>query len=61
MVQVWSSEGRFGGVCRRERIGGRHGREWEERKSIRVGLGKGKPSVGMSQLEGMEVLPVLAH
>ena len=37
MLQLWSGEGRFGGVCRREQRGGRRGREWEEGESIRVG------------------------
>ena len=34
---------------------------WEGQKSIRMGQRTGKTSVGMSQLEGMEVLPVLAQ
>ena len=34
---------------------------WKEGKSIRVGLETGKSSVGMSQLEGKEVLPVVAQ
>ena len=49
------------GGCWSERRGGRRGRGWDERKSIRVGQGTGKTLVGRSQLEGMDVLPVVAH
>ena len=42
-------------MCQHEQRGGRRGTEWYERKSIRVGQGTGKTSVGMSQLEEKEV------
>ena len=50
-------KGWFGGVCQPSGVAGSRSRE----KSIRVGLETGKSSVGTSQLEGNEVLPVVAQ
>ena len=48
-------EGRAGEMVRRGGVAG----GWRSEKSIRIGQESGKSSVGMSQLEEKEVLPVL--
>ena len=47
--------GRAGGMVMRGGVAWR----WEDGKSIRMGQGTGKSSVGMSQLEEKELLPVV--
>ena len=46
-------------VCRRNGEEGRGGRRLEEEKSIRMRQESGKSSVGRSQLEEKELLPVV--